>query len=226
MSGGITAARVIEFLGRGLLDVLVDLFKSDPALYGLLGELLASPEMGVRLGASALVEELAATDPDRRPLAAVSLAPLLAADDPVQRGDAAWLLGFVGGASELAALEALAAQDPNADVREAAAEAAGKIRGVEMLTSLPPHPIVPGINFQEKGSAMEEKVKKALDQIRGSLQADGGDVEFVSVGADGIVKVRLVGACAGCPMSQMTLKQGIERYLKQQIPEVKEVVSV
>jgi Fe-S cluster biogenesis protein NfuA len=73
---------------------------------------------------------------------------------------------------------------------------------------------------------MEEKVKKALDQVRPSLQADGGDVELVEVGDDGIVKVKLVGACAGCPMSQMTLKQGIERFLKSQIPEVKEVVSV
>jgi len=94
------------------------------------------------------------------------------------------------------------------------------------LTTILAHLIVLEINFQVKGSAMEEKVKKALDQIRGSLQADGGDVQFVSVGEDGIVKVRLVGACAGCPMSQMTLKQGIERYLKQQIPEVREVVSV
>jgi Fe-S cluster biogenesis protein NfuA len=73
---------------------------------------------------------------------------------------------------------------------------------------------------------MEEKVKKALDGVRGSLQADGGDVTLVGVTPDGVVKVRLVGACAGCPMSQMTLKQGIERYLKQQVPEVKEVVSV
>ena len=128
MSGNITAARVAEFLGRGLLDVLVDLFKSDPALYALLGELLASPEMGVRLGTSALVEELAVVDPDRRPLAASALAPRLGEADPVRRGDAAWLLGFVGGSSELAALEAIAAQDPNADVREAAAEAVGKIR--------------------------------------------------------------------------------------------------
>jgi len=126
-SGNITAARLAEFLGRGLLDVLVDLFKTDASLYELLGELLASPELGVRLGASALVEELAVSDPDRRPLAAGALRPLLAANDPVQRGDAAWLLGFVGGAGELAALESLAAQDPNADVRETAAEAAGKI---------------------------------------------------------------------------------------------------
>jgi Fe-S cluster biogenesis protein NfuA len=73
---------------------------------------------------------------------------------------------------------------------------------------------------------MEEKVKKALDQVRGSLQADGGDVKLVEVTADGVVKVMLTGACKGCPMSQMTLKQGIERYLKQQVPEVKEVVSV
>jgi hypothetical protein len=128
VSGGITAARVAEFLGKGLLDVLVDLFKADPSLYGLLGELLASPEMGVRLGASALVEELAVVDPDRRPLAAAALAPLLGASDPVRRGDAAWLLGFVGGAGELQALETLAKHDANADVREAAAEAAEKIR--------------------------------------------------------------------------------------------------
>ncbi len=73
---------------------------------------------------------------------------------------------------------------------------------------------------------MEEKVRKALDQVRGSLQADGGDVQLVEVTADGTVRVKLVGACAGCPMSQMTLKQGIERYLKKEIPEVKEVVSV
>jgi HEAT repeat protein len=129
VSGDITAAQVAEFLGQGMLDVLVDLFKSDPSLYGLLGELLASPEMGVRLGASALVEELAVSDPDRRMLAAAALAPLLTVDDPVKRGDAAWLLGFVGGASELAALESFAAQDPNADVREAATEAVQRIRG-------------------------------------------------------------------------------------------------
>ncbi|MHB8836356.1 MAG: hypothetical protein ACYC9Y_11695 [Candidatus Methylomirabilia bacterium] len=129
MSNGITAANVAEFLGQGMLDVLVDLFKSDPALYGLLGELLASPEMGVRLGASALVEELAVVDPERRPLAAVVLAPLLGETDSVRRGDAAWLLGFVGGAGELAALETIAAQDPNADVRESAAEAVQRIKG-------------------------------------------------------------------------------------------------
>lgn len=72
---------------------------------------------------------------------------------------------------------------------------------------------------------MKEKVQKVIDQIRPSLQADGGDVELVDISEDGVVKVRLTGACHGCPMSQMTLKMGIEKYLKKQIPEVKEVVS-
>ncbi|NOY68389.1 MAG: NifU family protein [Deltaproteobacteria bacterium] len=72
---------------------------------------------------------------------------------------------------------------------------------------------------------MEEKVKKALDKIRPALQADGGDVELVAIEGS-IVKVRLQGACAGCPMSQMTLKSGIERILKQEIPEVTAVESV
>ena len=71
---------------------------------------------------------------------------------------------------------------------------------------------------------MKEKVQEALNKIRPMLQADGGDVEFVDV-VDGVVKVRLQGACAGCPMSQMTLKNGIEKLLKQEIPEVKSVES-
>lgn len=71
---------------------------------------------------------------------------------------------------------------------------------------------------------MKEQVKQVLDKIRPSLQADGGDVELIDV-EDGIVKVRLKGACAGCPMSQMTLKNGIERLLKKEIPEVKSVES-
>lgn len=70
-----------------------------------------------------------------------------------------------------------------------------------------------------------ENVKTVLDQIRPALQADGGDVELVDV-KNGIVSVRLTGACSGCPMSTMTLKMGIERLLKQKLPEVKEVVSV
>ncbi len=72
---------------------------------------------------------------------------------------------------------------------------------------------------------MKEKVDEALNKIRPSLMADGGNVELVDV-EDGVVKVRLTGACGGCPMSQMTLKMGIERLLKQEIPEVKEVVAV
>ncbi|HOA15697.1 MAG TPA: NifU family protein [Bacillota bacterium] len=73
---------------------------------------------------------------------------------------------------------------------------------------------------------MLEKVKEVLDQIRPSLQADGGDVELVEVTPDNIVKVRLQGACKGCPMSQMTLKMGIEKLLKKHIPEVASVESV
>ncbi|MBW1892681.1 MAG: NifU family protein [Deltaproteobacteria bacterium] len=72
---------------------------------------------------------------------------------------------------------------------------------------------------------MKEKIQKVIDKLRPMLQADGGDVEFVDV-VDGIVKVRLKGACAGCPMSQMTLKNGIERMMKQEIPEVKSVENI
>ena len=72
---------------------------------------------------------------------------------------------------------------------------------------------------------MRDKVEAALAQIRPALQADGGDVELVDV-TDGVVKVRLTGACSGCPMSTMTLKMGIEKVLKQQLPEIKEVVAV
>ncbi len=73
---------------------------------------------------------------------------------------------------------------------------------------------------------MKEQVEKALEKIRPALQRDGGDVELVEVGDDGIVKVKLTGACGGCPMSQITLKQGIERVVKQEVPSIKEVVSV
>jgi Fe-S cluster biogenesis protein NfuA len=72
---------------------------------------------------------------------------------------------------------------------------------------------------------MNEKIKAALDQIRPALQADGGDVELIDF-KDGKVSVKLTGACGGCPMATMTLKQGIERILKEKVPEVKEVVSV
>lgn len=70
---------------------------------------------------------------------------------------------------------------------------------------------------------MKEKVKEVLNKIRPSLQADGGDVELIDVTEDGVVKVKLQGACAGCPMSQMTLKNGIERLIKEEIPEIKRV---
>jgi len=73
---------------------------------------------------------------------------------------------------------------------------------------------------------MKERVESALNKVRSSLQVDGGDVELVEVTPDGVVKVRLTGACAGCPMSQMTLKMGIERAIKQEVPEIKEVIAV
>ena len=73
---------------------------------------------------------------------------------------------------------------------------------------------------------MKEKVEAALNKIRPQLQMDGGDVELVGIEGDGVVKIRLKGACGGCPMSQMTLKMGIERILKKEVPEVKEVVSL
>jgi Fe-S cluster biogenesis protein NfuA len=72
---------------------------------------------------------------------------------------------------------------------------------------------------------MQEQVKEVLDKIRPSLQADGGDVELVDI-IDGVVKVRLKGACAGCPMSQMTLKNGIEKLLKREVPAVVAVEGV
>lgn len=73
---------------------------------------------------------------------------------------------------------------------------------------------------------MKEQVEAAIQQVRPSLQRDGGDIELVSVEADGTVKVRLKGACGSCPMSTMTLKMGVEKFLKQQVPAVKEVVQV
>ena len=72
----------------------------------------------------------------------------------------------------------------------------------------------------------EEKVKTALENVRPSLQADGGDVEFVSLDGDGVVSVKLTGACGSCPMAQMTLKMGIENYLKKEVPQVNSVVGV
>jgi Fe-S cluster biogenesis protein NfuA len=73
---------------------------------------------------------------------------------------------------------------------------------------------------------LEEQIKTALDNVRPSLQADGGDVEFVSVAEDGTVSLKLTGACGSCPMAQMTLKMGIENYLKKEVPEVTAVLGV
>ncbi|MCD6529111.1 NifU family protein [Candidatus Bathyarchaeota archaeon] len=72
---------------------------------------------------------------------------------------------------------------------------------------------------------MREKVEKAIGEIRPYLVADGGDIELVGV-EDDVVKVKLKGACAGCPMAQMTLQMGVERYIKSKVPEVKRVVAV
>ncbi len=72
---------------------------------------------------------------------------------------------------------------------------------------------------------MRQEVEKALEKVRPALQADGGDVELVDV-QDGIVSVKLTGACGSCPMSQMTLKSGIERAIKEVVPDIKEVQSV
>jgi len=73
---------------------------------------------------------------------------------------------------------------------------------------------------------MENEVRQALDEIRPMLQADGGDVELVSVSEDGVVRVQLQGACQGCPMSTMTIKNGIERLLKEKVAGVTSVESV
>jgi Fe-S cluster biogenesis protein NfuA len=79
-------------------------------------------------------------------------------------------------------------------------------------------------SISKRGKTMKEKVEAALARIRPALQADGGDVELLGV-KEGVVSVRLIGACGGCPMSTMTLKNGIERILKQEVPEVKSVVT-
>ncbi len=73
---------------------------------------------------------------------------------------------------------------------------------------------------------MKEKVLKVLESIRPGLQADGGDVQFVKIDEDNVVYIHLIGACGGCPMSQITLKQGIERIMKMQIPEIKAVEAI
>lgn len=73
---------------------------------------------------------------------------------------------------------------------------------------------------------MKEKVQELLEKVRPNLQADGGDIELIEVTDEGVVKVKLKGACAGCPMSTMTLKNGVEKFLKEQIPELDRVEAV
>jgi Fe-S cluster biogenesis protein NfuA len=73
---------------------------------------------------------------------------------------------------------------------------------------------------------VKSEVEKAIKELQPRLRADGGDIELVTVDKNGTVKVRLKGACVGCPMSQMTLQWGVERYLKTKIPEVRKVISV
>lgn len=73
---------------------------------------------------------------------------------------------------------------------------------------------------------MREKIEKALDKVRPMLAADGGNVELVDVTKDGVVKLKLTGTCGCCPMSQMTLKNGVEKILKAEVPEIKEVVAI
>lgn len=81
------------------------------------------------------------------------------------------------------------------------------------------------MDSQEKEQTLRERVERSLDTVRPALRADGGDVELVDVD-DGVVSVRLTGACGGCPMATMTLKMGIERTLQHQVPEVKRVEAV
>ena len=79
---------------------------------------------------------------------------------------------------------------------------------------------------EKKEDTVKERVQAALDKVRPALKADGGDVQLIEVTDDGVVKLKLTGACGCCPMSQMTLKMGIEKAIKQEVPEVKEVVAV
>jgi len=74
--------------------------------------------------------------------------------------------------------------------------------------------------------SFEDKVKEVIQTIRPMLQNDGGDIEYIGIDPDNTVKVRLQGACRGCPGAQMTLKMGVERLLKEKVPDVKEVVAV
>jgi Fe-S cluster biogenesis protein NfuA len=80
--------------------------------------------------------------------------------------------------------------------------------------------------ISKKEQRMKERIEAALDKIRPMLMADGGNVDLVEVTQDGIVKLKLTGTCGCCPMSQMTLKMGIEKLLKEEVPEIKEVIAI
>jgi Fe-S cluster biogenesis protein NfuA len=80
--------------------------------------------------------------------------------------------------------------------------------------------------MEREGGFMKELVEKALEKVRPGLQRDGGDIELIDVKEDGVVQVKLTGACRGCPMSQMTLKMGVERILKEEVPGVTRVDSL
>ena len=83
-----------------------------------------------------------------------------------------------------------------------------------------------GCSESSSEQTFEDKVKNVIEAVRSSLQSHGGDIELVDISADNTVRVRLKGACAGCPGAMMTLKQGVERILKERVPDVKEVVAV
>jgi len=82
------------------------------------------------------------------------------------------------------------------------------------------------LDLDKGGYIVKERVEEVLNLLRPSLQADGGDVELIDVTDDGVVQVKLTGACGGCPFAVMTLKEGIERAIKEELPEVKEVVAL
>lgn len=83
-----------------------------------------------------------------------------------------------------------------------------------------------GCGETDTEKTFEQKVKEVIETVRPALQSHGGDIELVSVDADNTVKVRLQGACQGCPGAAMTLKTGVERILKEKVPQVKEVIAV
>jgi Fe-S cluster biogenesis protein NfuA len=83
-----------------------------------------------------------------------------------------------------------------------------------------------GCSQENTEQGFEEKVKAVIEAVRSSLQSHGGDIELVSTSEDNTVNVRLKGACSACPAAMMTLKQGVERILKERVPEVKEVIAV